>query len=79
MPEFRTQFSQEQLAKVANYVSTSFGNPQHPITSVDVSQTLQGESGSWLIRYAQPLTIAGSVVAVMVLLWLIYLLRRRRG
>jgi fructose 5-dehydrogenase cytochrome subunit len=79
MPEFRTQFSQEQLAKVANYVSTSFGNPQHPITSVDVSQTLEGESGSWLIRYAQPLTIAGAVVAVMVLLWLIYLLRRRRG
>lgn len=79
MPEFRTQFSQAELAKVADYVSTNFGNPQHAVTAADVEQTLKGESGSWLVRYAHVLSIIGGAVALLVIiLALIIVLRRRK-
>lgn len=77
MPEFRTQFSLQELTQVANYVSTRFGNPQHAVTLADVERTLQGESGSWLVRHAQPLT-AGAGIGLAAAL-LIFILRRRRG
>ncbi|SNY64466.1 cytochrome c [Pantoea sp. GL120224-02] len=78
MPEFRTQFSQAELAKVADYVSTNFGNPQHAITPADVEQTLKGESGSWLVRYAHALSIIGGVVALLVIVMALILFLRRR-
>lgn len=77
MPAFHTQFSPQELAKVADYVSTHFGNPQHGVTLAEVEQTLQGESGSWLVRYAQPLSIA-ITLAMLALLAVIFILRRRR-
>ena len=79
MPAFRSQFSEDELAEVANYVSTRFGDPQHPIAVEDVHRTLQGESGSWLVRYAMPLTLAGAAIVLIAIGLLIFSLRRRRG
>ncbi|KMK19606.1 gluconate 2-dehydrogenase [Pluralibacter gergoviae] len=79
MPAFRSQFSEDELAEVANYVSTRFGDPQHPIAVEDVHRTLQGESGSWLVRYAMPLTVAGAAIVLIAIGLLIFSLRRRRG
>ncbi len=78
MPEFRTQLSQAELAKVADYVSTNFGNPHHAITTADVEKTLKGESGSWLVRYAHALSMIGGIVALLVIVVALVIVLRRR-
>ncbi|NIF23746.1 cytochrome c [Candidatus Pantoea multigeneris] len=79
MPTFKEQFTTEELTKVANYVSVTFGNPAHVITEADVKQTLQGDSGSWLIRYAGVMAWCGIAIAFVLVLWVIFTLRRRRA
>jgi mono/diheme cytochrome c family protein len=78
MPEFRTQLTQAELTKIADYVSTNFGNPHHAITRADVEKTLKGESGSWLVRYAHALSIIGGIVALLVIVLVFIMMLRRR-
>ncbi|TMV81141.1 c-type cytochrome [Thioclava sp. BHET1] len=81
MPAFGPQFTRAELAKVADYVATSFGDPSHHVTEADVarvyaSATQQG----WLIANAATLAWIGIVVALLILLALIlWLALRRRG
>lgn len=79
MPAFEHQFTQQELAKVANYVSVTFGNPQHVITLQQVDETLHGESGSWIVRHAAGLAWSGVAGIVLVMLWALLPLRRRRA
>jgi mono/diheme cytochrome c family protein len=78
MPEFKTQLTTEELARLASYVSQTFGGTATTITPEVVEQTLKGEGGgSWLIRYASALSWAGIGVVILLGLWGTIAWRRR--
>lgn len=76
---FGPQFGPEQVAKVADYVSTSFGNPDHHVTRADVESIYASASHkSWLIANAATLAWVGIVVGIVVLFALILWFGMRR-
>ncbi|WP_434126547.1 c-type cytochrome [Klebsiella quasipneumoniae] len=81
MPEFRTQFTEDELARVASYVSQTFGNTATIITPEVVRKTLKGEvGGSWLIRNACVLSLVGIVGGILLGIWggIVWCRRRRK-
>lgn len=81
MPAFSPRLTTGQIAELANYVSTSFGDPKHAVTTEDVEQVYAAkDKTSWLIANAALLAWVGIAAAVIVaLLFLRWLLRRRRA
>jgi len=79
MPEFRSQFTAEQLAKVAEYVTQNFGgNTATQISAQQVREAMSGVDNShWLIKYAALLTYGGMAVLIIILLLVVTLVKRR--
>lgn len=79
MPEFKTQFSPEQLAKVAEYVTQTFGGQQATTISAEqVTRTLQGaDDSSWIIRHATQLSYGAILLLLVIVVVAFYMLRRR--
>lgn len=80
MPEFKSQFTTAELARVAGYVSQTFGHTATAITPEMVERTLKGEgASSWLIRYASILSWAGigGIILLIILGWGAYRRRQR--
>jgi len=76
MPAFKKQFTSEQLAQVAEYVTQHFGgNSAVQVSREQVERTMSGiDDSSWLIKYASWLTYGGLLLIVLVL---VYICRRR--
>ena len=81
MPEFSSQFTPEQLAKVAEYVTQHFGgNTSTKISAQQVREAMSGTGGSkGLVKYVALLAYGGGmVIIVTVLLTLALCIRRSR-
>lgn len=71
-----TVLTSDQIAAVANYVTTNFGNSDAKLTGSDITSIRNQEKSSILIRNAVPLAI-GSIV-VSILFFLIVLMKIRK-
>lgn len=70
------QLTDEQIADIANYVLTHYGNPAIAVSAHDVA-VLRGGGPVTLLARLQPLMAPAMVVALIVVLALIYWLFRR--
>lgn len=79
MPEFTSQFTPEQLARVAEFVTQNFGgNRATQISAQQVREAMSGVDNShWLIKYAALLTYGGMAVLIIILLLVVTLVKRR--
>ncbi|MCA0423309.1 MAG: c-type cytochrome [Proteobacteria bacterium] len=78
MPVFKTKLNTSEIAKVADYVATAFGDPSHRVTEGDVQRVYGGgREVSWLIANAAALTWAGLAVVVMAIIGLFVAWRRK--
>lgn len=79
MPAFAGKLTTGEIAKVADYVATSFGNPDHRVTEADVKRVYSaGTKVSWLIGNAATLTWAGIGACVLAIAGL-FMARRRKA
>lgn len=78
MPTFHNQLSNGDLAKVADYVSTAFGDPSHHVTEKDVDIALAGGKPNWLLKNADSFSIAGIFLAIIVVVLIVAWLTRPR-
>ncbi len=78
MPAFKTQFTSEQLAQVAEYVTQTFGgNRTLTIDAEQVQRSLRGiDESSGLITYASPLTYGAIILVLLIIAGA--LIKRRR-
>lgn len=77
--EFGPQFGPEQVAKVANYVATSFGSPDRHITTDDVNEIYASATKkSFLIANVKTFMGVGIVVVIVILALLVGLFLRRK-
>lgn len=72
MPAFRHKFTPEELQKVADYVTATFGNPENRVTLSQVEDVLSGGiKPGFLLRHAKFLTIAFLLAVVLIFLSII--------
>lgn len=80
MPAFATELSTQQLAAVADYVSTSFGNPAHRVSEQDVARVYAAAGQSnWLIANAGTMIWTGLAALAAALGWVVARRRSRKG
>lgn len=76
MAAFGQQLSTQEIAELANYVATSFGDPAHKVTVEDVQRVYAAKSQTnWLIANAALLAWIGIAVAVLFVLLILWRLR----
>lgn len=82
MPAFKNQLSIDEIQKVTDYVSTTFGNPQNHVTSEQVSKTLSNAPQlGFILKNIKLLLFFGFGLLILVFLALFfYVFRiRKRG
>jgi D-sorbitol dehydrogenase (acceptor) len=79
MPAFGEQMNNEQIAAVSNFVLQRFGNQGVSVTAQKVQVLRQGGPAPLLIKAMPYLMAAGAIVALLVLLLIVRLFRRRRA
>jgi mono/diheme cytochrome c family protein len=81
MQTFGSELNDAQIASVASYVTSRFGNPDVTVDAADVTLLRAGGPPPWILKAAPWLVaIAGGIVAVILvgLISLLFFRRRRR-
>ena len=78
MPAFEGQLNNEQVAAVANYVLSRFGNDALHVSASDVELLKRGGPKPFIARYAHSMSVAGIAAAGLFVLIIIFLLARRK-
>lgn len=79
MPAFRTVLSDRQVVTLANYLTTTYGNPAAQVTLDDVQTLRAGGATSSLVTLARIGMAAGVLVVIGLALWLVQRRKRRAG
>jgi len=71
--------NEEQIAAVVNYVRDNFGNKNDTVSAADVKTVLAGGKLPFVIAYAGILMIAGAVIGLLIVFWLLrhFIMRRK--
>ncbi len=75
MQGFAQALSDQQVATLASYLTTHFGNPAIKVSASQVKELRAGGPGSNLVGLAQTAIVVGVLVVIGLIIWLI---RRRR-
>ncbi len=75
MPGFAHELSDKQIATLANYLTTHYGNPNVKVTADQVKTQRAGGKQSHLAAIAQGAIVVGVLIVVVLIVWL---MRRRR-
>jgi D-sorbitol dehydrogenase (acceptor) len=78
MPAFGEQMNNEQIAAVSNFVLQHFGYQGISVTAQKVQELRQGGPAPLLIQAMPYLMAAGAILALLVLLLIVRLFRRRK-
>lgn len=77
MPAFGQDYSNQQVAAVANYVSQRFGNPKLHVTAEQVATLRAGGDKPLLAKLGAWMVVIPTVIVIL-LLWLLIRYKRRR-
>ena len=75
MEGFAHTLSDQQVATLANYLTTHFGNPNISVSAAKVKEVRAGGPASHLAALAQGAIAVGVIVVILLLIWWV---RRRR-
>lgn len=77
MPAFRHVLSDQQVTTLANYLTTTYGNPAAKVTLDEVHTLRQGGAPSGLVTLARVGMIAGVLIVLGLVVWLARRRKRR--
>ncbi len=73
MPAFGPKLNTDQLAELANYVATSFGDPAHKVTPAVVERVYASKNDrSWIIANAAMLAWIAIALLGVIALWILW-------
>lgn len=79
MPAFHHELNDEQVAAVSNYVLSQFGNPELSVDAAHVGELRRGGETPWLVKAMPWLLTAGGVMALVVVVAIVVMWRRRKA